>query len=334
MSAATPECPLLTIPTSLRFFAVAKAKPCASPLFSLIDRGLLTLKSSGTSVISPGGADTLLEVKDPRAIDNVKRPIEKSVLEAFKTAKPVSSTLDLLAGCTACFDYAVSLEKLGLLADPHMRSARRRRFLFAIGTLLGVAGLKILMALLRGRTNILFLIILAGLAAYLTSRTSNPFRTARGEKFLEDVKSLFQFASSSHRFASSWRCHHGSRLVGVRLRAGGNLPHSLSASDGSSSEQNQSADLESAVGAPAIPPVARSVAAAQAAVAVAAEDVGAVVVAEEAAVAVAGAETMKTFVDKVGLGWRADLAAGILSHLDGIDLLEVIADDFFDASSL
>lgn len=34
--------------------------------------------------------------------------------------------------------------------------------------------------------------------------------------------------------------------------------------------------------------------------------------------------------DKVGLGWRPDLAAGILSHLDQIDLLEVIADDFFD----
>ena len=35
--------------------------------------------------------------------------------------------------------------------------------------------------------------------------------------------------------------------------------------------------------------------------------------------------------DKVGLGWRPDLAAGILSHLDRIDLLEIIADDFFDA---
>lgn len=34
--------------------------------------------------------------------------------------------------------------------------------------------------------------------------------------------------------------------------------------------------------------------------------------------------------DKVGLGWRPDLAAGILSHLDRMDLLEVIADDFFD----
>ena len=40
---------------------------------------------------------------------------------------------------------------------------------------------------------------------------------------------------------------------------------------------------------------------------------------------------MNLRADKVGLGWRPDLAAGILSHLDRIDLLEVIADDFFDA---
>jgi hypothetical protein len=40
---------------------------------------------------------------------------------------------------------------------------------------------------------------------------------------------------------------------------------------------------------------------------------------------------MNTFADKVGLGWRANLAAGIFSHFDRIDLLEVIADDFFDA---
>lgn len=40
---------------------------------------------------------------------------------------------------------------------------------------------------------------------------------------------------------------------------------------------------------------------------------------------------MNVSPDKVGLGWRPDLAAGILSHLDHIDLLEVIADDFFDA---
>lgn len=35
--------------------------------------------------------------------------------------------------------------------------------------------------------------------------------------------------------------------------------------------------------------------------------------------------------DKVGLGWRPELAASILSHLDRIDVVEVILDDYFRA---
>jgi uncharacterized protein len=57
-----------------------------------------------------------------------------------------------------------------------------------------------------------------------------------------------------------------------------------------------------------------------------------VVVAEEAGAEGAEAKMIKTFADRVGLGWRADLAAGIFSNLDRIDLLEVIADDFFGES--
>jgi uncharacterized protein len=64
---------------------------------------------------------------------------------------------------------------------------------------------------------------------------------------------------------------------------------------------------------------------------VAVEGAGEAVAAEEVGVVVAEAEMKNDFADKVGLGWRADLAAGIFSHLDRIDLLEVIADDFFDA---
>lgn len=37
-------------------------------------------------------------------------------------------------------------------------------------------------------------------------------------------------------------------------------------------------------------------------------------------------------VDRVGLGWRGELAAGILSNLAHIDVLEVIADDYYRAS--
>ena len=36
--------------------------------------------------------------------------------------------------------------------------------------------------------------------------------------------------------------------------------------------------------------------------------------------------------DRFGLGWRPELAAGILAHLDRIDLIEIIAEDYFDAS--
>jgi len=38
-----------------------------------------------------------------------------------------------------------------------------------------------------------------------------------------------------------------------------------------------------------------------------------------------------TIQDRVGLGWRPELAVGILSHLDRIDVVEVIADDLFEA---
>lgn len=37
------------------------------------------------------------------------------------------------------------------------------------------------------------------------------------------------------------------------------------------------------------------------------------------------------FPDRIGLGWRPQLAIGILSNLDRIDILEVMADDFLDA---
>jgi hypothetical protein len=36
-------------------------------------------------------------------------------------------------------------------------------------------------------------------------------------------------------------------------------------------------------------------------------------------------------MDRVGIGWRPELAANILSNLDAIDVVEVIADDWFDA---
>src|SRR5215471_6512913 len=52
--------------------------------------------------------------------------------------------------------------------------------------------------------------------------------------------------------------------------------------------------------------------------------------AEEEDGAVAGAAAVERR-DRFGLGWRPELAAGILAHLDRIDMIEVIAEDYFDA---
>jgi uncharacterized protein len=48
-------------------------------------------------------------------------------------------------------------------------------------------------------------------------------------------------------------------------------------------------------------------------------------------VAAVGAAAAVEARDRFGLGWRPELAAGILAHLDRIDLIEVIADDYFAA---
>lgn len=53
----------------------------------------------------------------------------------------------------------------------------------------------------------------------------------------------------------------------------------------------------------------------------------AAVAAEEAAVAAAAAS-----MDRVGLGWRGELVAPIFRHLEAIDLLEVIAEDWLKAA--
>ena len=50
-----------------------------------------------------------------------------------------------------------------------------------------------------------------------------------------------------------------------------------------------------------------------------------------AAVAAAVAVSQETARDRVGLGWRGELATGILSNLARIDVLEVIADDYYHA---
>jgi uncharacterized protein (UPF0276 family) len=56
-----------------------------------------------------------------------------------------------------------------------------------------------------------------------------------------------------------------------------------------------------------------------------------VAVAEEEAAEAVGAEMAVSQHDRFGIGWRRELAAGILTNLHRIDVLEVVADDYLSA---
>jgi uncharacterized protein (UPF0276 family) len=48
-------------------------------------------------------------------------------------------------------------------------------------------------------------------------------------------------------------------------------------------------------------------------------------------VAAAGAAAVAEPTHRIGIGWRPELAAGIFAHLDRIDVVEVLADNYFNA---
>ena len=159
---------------------------------ALIDRGLLAIRSSGTSALTgaPMG-ENRLECIDPQAPSTVRRPIEKEILEAFTPSSPVSSTLDSLQYGSACQAYARRLEQLGLVHSPDARDSFPYRIWIAVALLLAVAVIKVFLALSRGRTNVLFLVLLAIIACFAATRFNSPFRTVNGERFLQSVRSLF-----------------------------------------------------------------------------------------------------------------------------------------------
>ncbi|NOT54211.1 MAG: TIGR04222 domain-containing membrane protein, partial [Deltaproteobacteria bacterium] len=146
---------------------------------SLIDRGLLSAK------------DDTVETRTNVSPDHVQRPIEKALLQKFRQyhhATVIFGDPVLAASCSA---YEQTLTRLSLLPDADTKRARWRRFFFALALLDGVALLKIVIALNRGRQNVFFLLMLAVVFTLVVAQVSLPFRTTRGNALLADARTLF-----------------------------------------------------------------------------------------------------------------------------------------------
>jgi len=148
-------------------------------IVSLIDRGLLIV--NGTQIKRANHA----------APDSVRRAVEKALLERFATTGEATSIFNDPTLKLACEPYQETLTRNLLLPDESVAQARRTRFIFALVVLAGVGGTKVLVALERGRTNVIFLIILTVVALVIAGKVSFPRLTARGAALLADVQALY-----------------------------------------------------------------------------------------------------------------------------------------------
>jgi len=146
---------------------------------SLIHRGLL--KVSGTNV----------SMTSPHVADGVRIPLERELLSHFKESREASSVFSEAHFSSGAEPYGQSLERLGLLPDDAVRTSRRRILGLALVVLWGVAGIKIVVALSRGRTNIGFLILLSILFAFAAYKVTHDRLTFRGKAMLGDLQLLF-----------------------------------------------------------------------------------------------------------------------------------------------
>ena len=147
---------------------------------ALMDRGLLELVDAQhikTAVESlPGG----LQRTEERLLQACRQPVRASSL--------LDDTALQVAAAVECEPQLV---RAGLLPDDRLKRAWTGLRTMALLFLGSVAALKIVIALSRGRTNVLFLIILSAVFGAIIYLVTNSSRTAAGDAMLADLRTLF-----------------------------------------------------------------------------------------------------------------------------------------------
>jgi uncharacterized protein (TIGR04222 family) len=147
-------------------------------VFSLLDRGLLLWQDG-----------RLVARDDARGF--VRRPLEQSIVVAAARGTEVQALMEASGPRYAANAYRNELAAQGLVVDRESRGERNPVFWGGLALLGGVALLKIVLAMQRGKANIGFLLILAvvlsiGLVlAYLAPATG------LGRRMLADQRTLF-----------------------------------------------------------------------------------------------------------------------------------------------
>lgn len=170
----------LADPYEIAFLRGREVEALRIATFSLIDRGLI--ESMGTE----------LKTKSKEALEHARRPIEKAILIKLLPGAQINDiyTDEILK--SACTDYQTSLEKFRLIRTDAVLESRKPLYFLGMFMIAGLAGVKIMVALQRGRSNITFLFTLCVLFLVFLNKIHNSERTGLGNRVLTDLNTLFR----------------------------------------------------------------------------------------------------------------------------------------------
>ena len=160
----------------LRGGAEEAVRICA---WSLLDRGLLAV--DGDALKAQRGAE-----------QQVRRPLERALIDATRSSRTAYLLIKdepVRASTQGLHD---GLVELGLVPSDADKLRRTMMGAGAVAMLWAVAGIKMAIAVARGRHNIAFLVLLALASVVLVMLLLRAGRrTARGDRLLADLRTLF-----------------------------------------------------------------------------------------------------------------------------------------------
>jgi uncharacterized protein (TIGR04222 family) len=148
--------------------------------FSLVDRGLLNVEDGTLRTTGRSNHDARL------ATD----PLDRQILLFFQSKATAVSMYRDAKFKSVSSAIEERLLRDGLLPNLETMEARSMDFGLAVLLLVGIAAIKVIIALERGRSNIGFLIIFAVIACVFTYKVCCPRITLRGKQWLEDLRTL------------------------------------------------------------------------------------------------------------------------------------------------
>lgn len=172
----------LTDPARIAYLRSGPHEVLRLVTLALVERGLL--QADGTVLETKKGADGKGLTK-----------LERLVLRKFESPGEARSVFEDRRLARECDELRDSLASKGLVPDAAQRRLRTWSALAAVVLLAGGAGVKILVALSRGKSNVGFLVILAiafSVAAFFVAH--RPMRTPRGSAALADLRRLLEDA--------------------------------------------------------------------------------------------------------------------------------------------